>query len=149
VRSYIVHNPANFPILVDASFLDPLFKIQQFQVLPQLFNLVLQAKQGTMGNSLQKTNRSILHRSLPLTHLLNSPTSHSSSTNSTPAFPNSPNPWKVAIIFEELGLEYNIIMLDMFSVKKAPYTDFNPNGRTPTIIDYKNDGFVLWEVMSM
>jgi glutathione S-transferase len=38
------------------------------------------------------------------------------------------NPWKAAIILEELGLENNIIMLDMFSVKKAPYTDLNPNG---------------------
>ncbi|PMD33584.1 glutathione S-transferase [Hyaloscypha variabilis F] len=61
------------------------------------------------------------------------------------AFPNSPNPWKVAIVLEELGLEYNIILLDMFSVKKAPFTDLNPNGRTPVIVDYDNDGFVLWE----
>ena len=34
----------------------------------------------------------------------------------------------------------------MFSVKKAPFTDLNPNGRTPVIVDYNNDGFVLWEV---
>jgi hypothetical protein len=69
------------------------------------------------------------------------------STNSKPAFPNSPNPWKVAIILEELGLEYNIILLDFFSVKKAPYTDLNPNGRTPAIVDHNNDGFVLWEII--
>jgi glutathione S-transferase len=53
----------------------------------------------------------------------------------------------VAIILEELGLEYNIILLDMFSVKKAPYTDLNPNGRTPAIVDHNNDGFVLWEII--
>ena len=64
-----------------------------------------------------------------------------------PAFPNSPNPWKVAIILEELGLEYNIVLLDMFSVKKAPYTDLNPNGRTPAIVDHNNGEFVLWEVI--
>ncbi len=62
------------------------------------------------------------------------------------AFPNSPNPWKVAIVLEELGIEYNVILLDMFSVKKAPFTDLNPNGRTPVLIDHENDGFVLWEV---
>ncbi|PMD17219.1 glutathione S-transferase, partial [Hyaloscypha hepaticicola] len=35
--------------------------------------------------------------------------------------------------------------LDFFSVKKAPYTDLNPNGRTPAIVDHNNDGCVLWE----
>jgi hypothetical protein len=34
----------------------------------------------------------------------------------------------------------------MFEVKKAPFTDLNPNGRTPVIIDHNNDDFVLWEV---
>jgi glutathione S-transferase len=50
------------------------------------------------------------------------------------------------MVLEELGLEYNIIMLDMFAVKKKPFTDLNPNGRTPVIVDHNNDGFVLWEV---
>jgi glutathione S-transferase len=34
----------------------------------------------------------------------------------------------------------------MFEVKKAPFTDLNPNGRTPVIVDHNNDDFVLWEV---
>lgn len=37
----------------------------------------------------------------------------------------------------------------MFSVKKAPFTDLNPNGRTPVIVDHENDGFVLWEVRAI
>lgn len=61
-------------------------------------------------------------------------------------FPNSPNPWKVAIVLEELGLEYDIIRLGPFEVKKKPYTDLNPNGRTPCLVDHRNDGFHLWEV---
>ncbi|KAE9367089.1 glutathione S-transferase [Stipitochalara longipes BDJ] len=61
------------------------------------------------------------------------------------AFQNAPNPCKAAIVLEELGLEYNIILLDMFAVKKAPFTDLNPNGRTPVLIDHNNDDFVLWE----
>jgi glutathione S-transferase len=31
----------------------------------------------------------------------------------------------------------------MFTVKKAPLTDLNPNGRTLVIVDHNNDGFVL------
>jgi glutathione S-transferase len=52
----------------------------------------------------------------------------------------------VAIVLEELGIAYNVILLDMFALKKAPFTDLNPNGRTPVLVDHNNDGFVLWEV---
>lgn len=68
------------------------------------------------------------------------------SSNTSKAFPNSPNPWKVAIILEELQIPYQIIRLSMFEVKKKPFTDLNPNGRTPVIIDHNNGDFVLWEV---
>ncbi len=34
----------------------------------------------------------------------------------------------------------------MFAVKKAPFTDMNPNGRTPLLVDHNNNGFTLWEV---
>jgi glutathione S-transferase len=61
------------------------------------------------------------------------------------AFPNSPNPWKVAIILEELGLEYNIVRLGLFELKQKPYTDLNPNGRTPCLVDHDNNDFHLWE----
>lgn len=29
--------------------------------------------------------------------------------------------------------------------KKAPYTDLNPNGRMPTLVDHRNGDFVIWE----
>jgi len=65
------------------------------------------------------------------------------------AFPNSPNPWKVAIILEELNIPYTITRLSMFEVKKKPFTDLNPNGRTPVIIDHNNGDFVLWESIAI
>ena len=41
-----------------------------------------------------------------------------------------PNPWKVAILLEELGISYDTKFLDMQTeVKAKPYTDINPNGR--------------------
>ncbi|CAF9941178.1 MAG: glutathione S- transferase, nitrogen catabolite repression regulator [Alectoria fallacina] len=56
-----------------------------------------------------------------------------------------PNPWKVAILLEELGLPYETKFLDMQTeVKAQPYTDKNPNGRVPTIDD-PNTGITLWE----
>ncbi|EPQ54236.1 glutathione S-transferase [Gloeophyllum trabeum ATCC 11539] len=60
---------------------------------------------------------------------------------------SGPNGWKVAMLLEELGLEYESVYLD-FSVgehKKPPYTDLNPNGRTPTLVDHTNGDFTLWE----
>ncbi|KAJ3554307.1 hypothetical protein NM688_g3180 [Phlebia brevispora] len=60
---------------------------------------------------------------------------------------NGPNGWKVAIVLEELGLTYEPIYLDFQKgEQKAPeHTKYNPNGRIPTLIDHKNDDFVLWE----
>ena len=40
-----------------------------------------------------------------------------------------PNPWKVAIILEELGLKYEHKFVDMADMKKAPFEKLNPNGR--------------------
>ena len=42
---------------------------------------------------------------------------------------SGPNPWKVAIILEELGLPYESKMMDMGQLKKEPYVSLNPNGR--------------------
>ena len=39
----------------------------------------------------------------------------------------SPNPWKVAIILEELGIPYKVEFVR--DVKNPPYTEKNPNGR--------------------
>ncbi|KAI8996237.1 thioredoxin-like protein [Trametes punicea] len=58
-----------------------------------------------------------------------------------------PNGWKVAIVLEELGLDYESIYLDFRKGEhKAPeHTKYNPNGRIPTLIDHKNNDFVIWE----
>lgn len=53
---------------------------------------------------------------------------------------------KVAIVLEELGLEYRSLYLDVKAGEhKGPeHTKFNPNGRIPTLIDHKNNDFVIW-----
>ncbi|KAI0699619.1 hypothetical protein C8T65DRAFT_728971 [Cerioporus squamosus] len=58
-----------------------------------------------------------------------------------------PNGWKVAFLLEELGLSYESIYLNFEKneQKRSPHVDYNPNGRIPTIIDHKNEDFVLWE----
>ncbi|EED79275.1 predicted protein [Postia placenta Mad-698-R] len=58
-----------------------------------------------------------------------------------------PNGWKVVLALEILGLTYETVYLDFKTgeQKAAGHTKFNPNGRIPTIIDHKNDDFVLWE----
>ncbi|KAH8920381.1 glutathione S-transferase [Atractiella rhizophila] len=60
-----------------------------------------------------------------------------------------PNPWKVAIVLEILGLKYEQKFLDFQkgrSEHKAPeYTKLNPNGRAPTLIDHRNNDFTIWE----
>ncbi|KAJ5100130.1 hypothetical protein N7532_007131 [Penicillium argentinense] len=55
-----------------------------------------------------------------------------------------PNPWKVALILEELNIPYTTEFIDFTAVKKVPYTLMNPNGRLPAIKD-PNTGITLWE----
>lgn len=55
-----------------------------------------------------------------------------------------PNPWKVAIIFEELGIPYETEYMDFSVLKQEPFISVNPNGRTPAIED-PNTGITLWE----
>ncbi|OQV01804.1 Glutathione S-transferase, domain-containing protein [Cladophialophora immunda] len=55
-----------------------------------------------------------------------------------------PNPYKVAIVLEELGLPYETQLLDLSDVKKKPFTDLNPNGRVPALTD-PNRGLTIWE----
>lgn len=55
-----------------------------------------------------------------------------------------PNPWKVALILEELDIPYTTTFVDFTAVKKKPYTPMCPNGRLPVIED-PNTGIVLWE----
>lgn len=53
---------------------------------------------------------------------------------------------KVAIVLEELGLEYHSLYLDVKKGehKALEHTKFNPNGRIPTLIDHNNNDFVVW-----
>ncbi|KAL2107263.1 hypothetical protein VUR80DRAFT_5467 [Thermomyces stellatus] len=55
-----------------------------------------------------------------------------------------PNPPRVKIILEELGLPYETIPIPLSDVKKPEYTRINPNGRLPAIHD-PNTGLTLWE----
>ncbi|KAF1823657.1 glutathione S-transferase [Dissoconium aciculare CBS 342.82] len=55
-----------------------------------------------------------------------------------------PNPWKVAIILEELNVPYHNELLDFSVVKQEPFISVNPNGRVPAIED-PNTGLTVWE----
>src|ERR1700709_2152560 len=55
-----------------------------------------------------------------------------------------PNPSKVGIILEELGLPYEIKPVPLADIKKPEYLAINPNGRLPSIRD-PNSGITLWE----
>jgi len=55
-----------------------------------------------------------------------------------------PNPWKVAIVLEELEIPYTTKYMDMADLKKDPYEKICVNGRVPAIED-PNTGITLWE----
>ncbi|KAH7384846.1 glutathione S-transferase [Cadophora sp. MPI-SDFR-AT-0126] len=55
-----------------------------------------------------------------------------------------PNPWKVAIVLEELKIPYQTKFLDFSELKKDPYEQICINGRVPAIED-PNTGITLWE----
>ena len=55
-----------------------------------------------------------------------------------------PNPWKCALIMEELGIPYETKFVAFEDVKKEPFISVNPNGRLPAIED-PNTGLTLWE----
>ena len=56
-----------------------------------------------------------------------------------------PNPWKVVIFFEELGIPYETEYVDFANIKSEPFISVNPNGRVPAIKDPNTD-ITLWEV---
>ena len=59
----------------------------------------------------------------------------------------TPNGHKVSITLEELGLPYNLHAIDLSSgaQKQKPFTDINPNGRIPAIVDRANGDFPVFE----
>jgi glutathione S-transferase/GST-like protein len=56
----------------------------------------------------------------------------------------TPNGWKVSIALEEMGLPYEIRVIDFAANEQKAdwYVKLNPNGRIPTLTD---DGFALFE----
>jgi len=56
----------------------------------------------------------------------------------------TPNGWKISIALEEMGLPYEVRVIDFTTEeqKTAWYVALNPNGRIPTLDD---DGFVVFE----
>lgn len=59
----------------------------------------------------------------------------------------TPNGWKASITLEELALPYTLHAIDLSSgdQKKKPFTDINPNGRVPAIVDRGNGDFAVFE----
>jgi glutathione S-transferase len=59
----------------------------------------------------------------------------------------TPNGWKVSIMLEELGLDYEVkpIRLDKLEQKEDWFLRINPNGRIPAIVDHDADGFAVFE----
>ncbi|MCJ1441029.1 MAG: glutathione S- transferase, nitrogen catabolite repression regulator [Stictis urceolatum] len=57
---------------------------------------------------------------------------------------SGPNPWKVAIVLEELGIPYETEFVDMSIMHTPEFEKHNPNGRVPAIVD-PNNNITLWE----
>ncbi|KAE8420728.1 glutathione S-transferase [Aspergillus pseudocaelatus] len=55
-----------------------------------------------------------------------------------------PNPWKVAMLLNELNIPYDYKYLQFAEIKSEPFFKINPNGRVPAIED-PNTGITLWE----
>jgi len=56
----------------------------------------------------------------------------------------TPNGWKISIALEELGLPYEVRVIDFATNEQKSdwYVKLNPNGRIPALVD---DGFALFE----
>ena len=57
------------------------------------------------------------------------------------------NGWKVSVLLEELGVDYQIhaVNLSAGEQKSDAYLSINPNGRIPAIIDTDNGDFAIFE----
>ena len=56
----------------------------------------------------------------------------------------TPNGWKISIALHEMGLPYELKVIDFATNEQKAewYVKLNPNGRIPTLVD---DGFALFE----
>jgi glutathione S-transferase len=59
----------------------------------------------------------------------------------------TPNGWKASIALEELGLPYEVHVINLLAgdQKHPDYLKLNPNGRIPTIVDRDADNFAVFE----
>jgi GSH-dependent disulfide-bond oxidoreductase len=59
-------------------------------------------------------------------------------------FHHTPNPMKVALALEEMGLAYEVVPIDMFKGEQhqPSYRALNPNGKVPAIVD---DGVIVFD----
>ncbi|KAJ5444852.1 glutathione S-transferase [Penicillium daleae] len=76
--------------------------------------------------------------------VLNPFSNHASQADHSVGPPGGPNPWKVAMILEELYVPYNQKFIEFSDMKREPFESINPNGRVPVIED-PNTGITLWE----
>jgi glutathione S-transferase len=59
----------------------------------------------------------------------------------------TPNGWKASITLEELGIPYEVHLVNLMGgdQKRPEYLKINPNGRIPAITDRDEDGFAVFE----
>src|SRR5438477_5106778 len=59
----------------------------------------------------------------------------------------TPNGWKASVVLEELGLPYEVHLVNLLAgeQKQPEYVKLNPNGRIPTIVDRDAGGFAVFE----
>ncbi|KAF8583242.1 glutathione S-transferase family protein [Ramaria rubella] len=61
----------------------------------------------------------------------------------------APNPIKIAILLEELNVEYHAIKKELGDgpngLKAPDFLKINPNGRIPALIDHTNNDHIVWE----
>ncbi len=59
----------------------------------------------------------------------------------------TPNGYKISIMLEEIGLPYEVRVLDLANgeQKEDGFLTINPNGRIPAIVDHDNDDFAVFE----
>ncbi|MEE2731546.1 MAG: glutathione S-transferase N-terminal domain-containing protein [Pseudomonadota bacterium] len=59
----------------------------------------------------------------------------------------TPNGWKASVTLEELGMDYNVIPINLMDneQKQPEFLAMNPNGRIPVIVDRANGDFVVFE----